>query len=69
VTIKSDIAECAETFREMSYAKLLAHGRRHHASRAGFAAYKKALLEIGIDFDAMASRIEKQGNDSTSFTD
>ena len=53
-TKKQLVAENAEALKAMSVAELTQFGRDHGCdSRAGFAAYKKALAEIGIDFDAL----------------
>jgi hypothetical protein len=41
------------TFEGMDYAQLRNYGQVHFNSAPGFSKFKKALLEVGLDFDAM----------------
>lgn len=53
-TAKEIVAENLESLKNHNHAELTAWGKMNgFDSRAGFSAYKKALLTSGIDYDAM----------------
>jgi len=61
VTAKEFVAENAESLKKMTVAELTKLGCEKFDSRAGFTAYKKALLTIGIDYNQMrAERREEK---------
>lgn len=59
-TIKSKVEASVEALREMNHSQLFSWSRDNGLdSRAGFSAFKKALLSIGIDYAALRqSKIE-----------
>jgi len=64
MTITDKIKPDIEELKQMNIAELTAYGKEHFDSRSGFSAYKKALKQLGIDYNAMriARRLERKNH-------